>query len=104
VPNDDDDATNRRKQLETESQPITFVTFVMDYPFVTVIVGFFILAICSILAVSLGYFKYDAISYRDMLIWDNPIVINWDKQVVAREYLIKNGGITDHTKVRSQPN
>ena len=52
----------------------------------------------------MDYFKYDAINYRDMLIWDNPIVINWDKQVVAREYISKHGGITKHTSVRSKPN
>ena len=65
--------------------------------------GFTFLAICSILAISLDYFKYERAHYRDLLIWDNPIVVNWDKQVVAKQYLMKYGGITKTQSIRSKP-
>ena len=80
------------------------VTYSINHPFVIIICGFIFLIVCSILAVALGYFKYEKQGYRDLLIWDNPIVINWDKQVVAKEHLMKYGGMSTTKSLRSKAN
>ena len=70
-----------------ESKPVWLVTLSINHPFKFVSIGFLLLLISAGLAIGLGYFEYDDISYRDTLIWDHPSVINWDKQVIAREHI-----------------
>lgn len=87
-----------------ESKPLWVVTQSINHPFRFITIGFIILGALGFLAVWLGYFEYDLLGYRDLLIWDEPSVVSWDKQVLARAHIQKNGGISKQKAIRSKSN
>lgn len=73
----------------------------VEHPCKFILVGYMFLVLCSILALSFGYFELDEIFDRDYLVKGDPKVDEWDKLQVAEEYLQTNGGGTVPLRVTS---
>jgi hypothetical protein len=73
----------------------------VEHPCKFIFVGYLFLILCSVLALTFGYFELDEIHERDYLVRDDPKVLEWDKLQVAEEYLQTDGDGTVPLRVTS---
>ena len=64
--------------LIQEGQPMRMTNWFVDKPCTVMGVGFFVLIVISILAVTLGYFEQTEQHRREYLIWDDQMTKNYD--------------------------
>lgn len=53
-------------------------------------VGFFILFVISGISQALGYFDLNPQHNREFLVWSHETVVAWDKQIAAKEAILKS--------------
>lgn len=53
-------------------------------------VGFLFLAAISIVAFGRGVFEMNDITDRDYFIWDDPVIIEYDKLTAAEYHILKH--------------
>ena len=56
-------------------------------------IGYLLITLFSIIPVALNYFDINlGNSGRDFLIWDNPMVLDQDRYILAKEYVANHTG------------
>jgi len=99
--NDDQKAQNAIWMKESEQMWLTdkFV----DRPGTVLIIAFIPLMAMAVLSTSLGYFDIAPQNDRDFLIWDDPIIQNFDKLNLAKDYIDKYGADDSVKPIRVAP-
>ena len=64
----------------------------IEKPCTIILFSFLILIIISIIVIVAGYFNLNDNESRDFLIWDDPMVVAWDKLSVGEEYVTAKSG------------
>jgi hypothetical protein len=59
----------------------------LDKPCFLIIFGLLSLIGLTYLTYHLEYYKQQKVHPREMMIWHDPMTIDWDKMTVAEEYL-----------------
>jgi len=98
-----DDQSRQYSQWEKESKEIWITNLFVDRPISVLSFSCLILLAISVAAFSLGYFDQDPQSDRDFLIWDDPIIVNFDKLFLAKEYIEKYGSGDGDKPTRLSP-
>jgi len=67
------------EQRQMESEPFPLVQHMVSKPFLVLLLVYAPLAAFTALAVVGKFYELDAPHSRDYLIWEDPVVQNWDK-------------------------
>ena len=81
------DETQRRRQLRRESREACLTNAFVNRPCCMMLLVYGLCWYLAYLSYALDYFKIANSGSRDFLIWDHPIVKNWDMRNLARMWL-----------------
>lgn len=70
-----------------ESEPTLWATAVTKFPICCLLLAYGVFAGLVIACIAGNFYEFDKPYYRDYLIWDDPIVQNWDKRAVGLAYI-----------------
>ena len=70
-----------------ESEPTLWATAVTKFPICCIAFSYIIFALLVIACIAGEFYKFDKPYYRDYLIWDDPIIQNWDKRAAGLIYI-----------------
>lgn len=93
--NEDQDELNQEdiekihffEKVQMESEPTLWATAVSKFPICCLIICYCIFAGLIVACVAGEFYKFDKPYYRDYLIWDDPIIQNWDKRAAGLAYI-----------------
>lgn len=88
----------RKVAIEAESRPMSFVNFLVTWPFTCMGLCFSALIVLTIIMVSTNMAMLSEPDVRDYLIWDAEPVENFDKRNMMAEYVEKYGGSSGDKK------
>jgi len=67
----------------------------VNRPFITLIVGYFILIALTKLSIDFNYFEVSDTSSRDFYIWSDDMTVDLDMFTVASEFFDEEGDLID---------
>uniref|UniRef100_A0A7S3CP63 SSD domain-containing protein n=1 Tax=Strombidium rassoulzadegani TaxID=1082188 RepID=A0A7S3CP63_9SPIT len=91
------------EMLKKESEPLRITSLYVDRPCTVMLVGYLVLIIITFISISQNYFEIAGGSprNRDYLLWNDPIVIESNKYILAKEWVANRTGSSD-VAVRSE--
>ena len=75
------------EKVQMESEPTLWATAVTKFPICCLLLAYAVFAGLVVACIAGKFYEFDKPYYRDYLIWDDPIVQNWDKRAVGLAYI-----------------
>lgn len=75
------------EKVQMESDPYLWANIVVQLPCCCFLISYLFLAGMVIAMLAGPYYKFEKPYYRDYLIWDDPIVTNWDMRDAGMAYV-----------------